>query len=62
MEFDDLLNKNNEKPNLLYGKPIPQDWKDWYKEVYDHFHGDIPRCPFTVIMNRELGLDYETDV
>jgi len=50
------------KQNLLYGKPIPDKWKSWYKEVYDELNGNVPKCGFTEIMNRELNLTYGPNV
>lgn len=48
--------------NLLYGKPIPEDLKSWFIEVYNYLEGDIPHCGFNDILLREVGLDYASNV
>ncbi len=58
--FEELL-KPPEK-NLLYGKPIPEDLKHLYLGVYKSMNGNVPHCGFCDIMNRELGLEYDTNV
>lgn len=48
--------------STIQGFPIPEDMKRLYLSVYEAMNGNIPRCGFCDKLNKELGLEYATDV
>ena len=55
-----LLTPKTEE-NFLYGKPVPEDLKNWFLQVYDELDGHIPKCGFNDVLLREVGRDYASD-